>query len=89
MNLKTFVPISSFIFPFLILLLLVGCSEDFEKKVDFNAYYTNYDGDDKISGEYADIVIRFPDSKKFIFNRYYEVDDARNGWSYTMQENKK
>lgn len=66
---KTLIPISSLIFSILILLFFVGCSEDFKKGVDFNAYYTNYDGDDKISGEFADIVIRFPDSKKFIFSR--------------------
>ena len=69
MNMKTLLPISSLLFPILILLFFAGCSEDFKKEVDFNAYYTNYDGDDKISGEFADIVIRFPDSKKFIFSR--------------------
>ena len=51
------------LFPILILLFFAGCSEDFKKEADFTAYYTNYDGDDKISGEFADIVIRFPDQK--------------------------
>jgi hypothetical protein len=69
MNMKTFIPIPRFIFPLLMLLIFAGCGEDIKKEVDFNAYYTSYDGDDKISGEFADIVIRFPDSKKFVFSR--------------------
>jgi len=57
------------ILPIVILLMPTGCSDNVSSEVDFNAYYTNYDGDDKISGEFADIVIRFPDRKKFVFSR--------------------
>ncbi|MCK5345762.1 MAG: hypothetical protein KAR20_20270, partial [Candidatus Heimdallarchaeota archaeon] len=55
--------------PIVIPLLFASCSYNVANEVDFNAYYTNYDDADKISGEFADIVIRFPDQKKFVFSR--------------------
>ena len=52
-----------------LLLLFAGCSEFLTDETDFNAYYADYDGADMISGEFADIVIRFPDKKRFVFSR--------------------
>ena len=51
------------------LVVFTSCNDYLENGVDFNAYYTNYDMEDKISGEFADIIVRFPDQKKFIFSR--------------------
>ena len=69
MNRRTFIRFPWLILPVVILLLFAGCSDYADTEVDFNAYYTNYDDADKISGEFADIVIRFPDQKKFVFSR--------------------
>ena len=69
MNMKALIRLPRLILPIVILLLFAGCSDYVVNEEDFNAYYTNYDGDDKISGEFADIVIRFPDRKKFVFSR--------------------
>jgi hypothetical protein len=69
MNKRTLIRVPGLILPVVILLLFAGCTDQVDNEVDFNAYYTNYDGDDVISGEFADIVIRFPDQKKFVFSR--------------------
>ncbi len=36
---------------------------------DFQAYYTRYGAGDKITGDYADVVVRFPDQKHLVFSR--------------------
>jgi len=69
MNKRTLIRFPRLILPIVIPLLFASCSYNVANEVDFNAYYTNYDDADKISGEFADIVIRFPDQKKFVFSR--------------------
>ena len=57
----------------LMLALLVSCiqscSDTIPGERDFKAYYTCYGEGDDITGPYADIVIRFPDEKLFVFSR--------------------
>jgi hypothetical protein len=57
MNKRTLLRFPGLILPIVIPLLFSACSYNAAKEADFNAYYTNYDDDDKISGEFADVVL--------------------------------
>ena len=63
------------IIKFLVILLLtsgifqLSCSPKIQKVTDFAAYYTSFGEADEITGEYADIIVRFPDGKKLVFSR--------------------
>ena len=46
---------------------LTSCNEAIPETNDFKAYYTNYGEGDKITGAYADVVVRFPDQKFLVF----------------------
>jgi hypothetical protein len=46
---------------------VISCAES-TVGTDFKAYYTCYGAGSKITGDYADVVIRFPDQKRFVFS---------------------
>jgi hypothetical protein len=52
-----------------LILLMVACAQQNQFTSDFAAYYTKYSESDDITGEYADVVVRFSDNKKFVFSR--------------------
>ena len=53
----------------LLISCIQSCSDTLPGERDFRAYYTCYGEEDDISGPYADIVLRFPDEKLFVFSR--------------------
>ncbi len=51
------------------MILTTGCIKTIQSTSDFAAYYTNYCEKDEITGDFADVVIRLPNKKEFIFCR--------------------
>jgi hypothetical protein len=49
--------------------MIVACAQEDQITSDFAAYYTTYGEADDITGEYADVVVRFSDNRKFVFCR--------------------
>ncbi len=52
----------------IVIAVLTSCKESVPETTDFEAYYTNYSSGNKITGSYPDVVIRFPDQKRFVFS---------------------
>jgi len=52
----------------IVIALFSSCNEPASGPDDFKAYYTSYGSADGITGDYADVVIRFPDQKRFVFS---------------------
>ena len=55
---------------------------------DFTAFYTSYGSDDEITGDYADVIIRYPDNKQFVFCRetsYLPFLETKNNKHYVEE----